>query len=57
MDFSFFFFSKLFSIISTNFRYENLNSKILAWEDEKKTQAKFNMEKNKVLPQPLMFTC
>ncbi|KAM3703521.1 hypothetical protein ACJW31_04G102600 [Castanea mollissima] len=28
-------------------RYENMNSKILAWEDEKKTQAKFNMEKNK----------
>ncbi|KAL4633582.1 hypothetical protein ACB092_04G132200 [Castanea dentata] len=28
-------------------RYENMNSKILAWEDEKKTQAKFNMEKKK----------
>lgn len=38
------------------FRYEKMNSRILAWENEKKMQAKLKMEKREVLPQLLMST-
>lgn len=38
------------------FRYVKMNSRIGAWENEKKMQAKHKMERREVLPQPLMFT-
>lgn len=33
----------------SNFRYEEMKSKILAWENEKKKQAKLHMEKKNVV--------
>jgi hypothetical protein len=39
------------------FRYVKMNSRIGAWENEKKMQAKHKMERREVLPQPLVFTC